>query len=363
MNFFSKLLFGAALATATTATAQQEFLNLDDNAVVTIERQIDASGNSTFSISSNNPALLEDNDNLSCEPLLFEHPRHDYQCRWNMTLKTDYPGVPFAQYPDLNSVSSRYAYVDGINPLPYIDFGPGGLWEGVDMHLAEVLTYADTDANGFNYMPSAESNINIAMTTPPGATGTDRQIIVTMAMDKALGTSLTQYQKVQLIASGIPADLDLYKDGELLGEGYFEAGGNKGNNYADNNNGSVLAWITSYWNVSGGHYADLKIYTNGTSQYDQGLDLSDYNSLELTFQCTNTMTVELFLGTGDDSSQNFLGDVNCGTMTESFTFDISNFNNLHDIQTALWFHIPVWKNTGLNEFSLFMNIHEAILKR
>ena len=363
MKLLSKLLIGTALATATTATAQVEYMNLDDNAIVTIARTIDANGESTYSIINHNPDLLEDNGDLTCTPDLFPSERTDAQCRWHMTLKTDYPGVPFSQFPELNSVTSNYGYVDFIDPLPRVDLEQR--WNGVPSHLAEVITNANTDINAFDYKDISIANINIAMLTQPGVPGTDKEIIVTLAMDKPLETNITQYQSVQLIATGIAEDLELFKDGQALGENYFEATANKGiaSVIQSANPGGVIAWLTDYWNQSSGHYTELRMYTNGTSRHDQGLDLSEYNTVTLRMQCTNTMTVELFLGSGEDSSQNFLGDINCDTYTNDFTFDISGFNNLQDIQTALWFHIPTWKNTGLNEFRLFMNVHEAILKR
>ena len=372
MNFFSKLIVGAALtASATTASAQGSvmFMELEDNARVMIKRTVDGNGNSTFSISNANSDLLAHNGNLSCQEVAYGNG-FDALCNWKMTLKTDYAGVPFGQFDELNSVTSAYGYVDGVNPEPYIDLSPTGIWAFNRTHLADVGTLASTSETDFDWAESINTSINIAMTTQPGVPGTDKEIIVSMAMYEMLPGETTQYQGVQIIASGIPADLEVYKDGEMLGDNYFEATTNKGSvtatNVINSSNPdlSYISWYLTQWNQSFGHYADMRIYTNGTSRYDQGLDLSDYSSLELTFRCTYTMTIELFLGTQDDSSQNFLGDIHCGTTPMSYTFDISNMNNLHDIQSLLWFHIPTWKNGAIASFGqLFMNIEEVIVKK
>ena len=364
MKFFSKLLVGAALTAAATVSAQGSvtFMELEDNARVMVKRTVDGNGNSSYSISNANSALLSHNNDLSCNTNTNTPIGADAHCSWTMTLKTDYAGVPFSQFDELNSVTSAYGYVDGVNPEPYIDLSPTGLWAFNRTHLADVGTLASTSETNFDWAPSSQTSINIAMTTAPGVPGTDKQIIVTMAMYEMMPGVTEQYQGVQIIASGIPNDLPLYQNGQALGPNYYEATGNKGQ--LSLTNPGILAWYVTHWSVSGGHYGDLRLFTNGTSRYDQGIDLSDYSSVEVTLQCSNNMVLETFLGTTDDSSQNFLGDIQCGTQTQTETFNISGFNNLHDIQSALWFHAPTWKNGAVaGEWSLFINIHEAIIKR
>ena len=159
------------------------------------------------------------------------------------------------------------------------------------------------------------------------------------------------------------ADVDLYNGG-LLGTDYAEATTNKGTVSVNDINGVVLAWYLTQWSVASGHYADLKIFTNGTSKYDTGLDLTGASEVELKLQCQNDMNVEVFFGGEEDSSQNYLGDINCDYNVNTFTYDVSGLTtDLTDIQTGLWLHIPTWKNGAISQqYSLFMNIHKAIVK-
>ena len=365
MKVFSKLLIGASLFAASTASAQAvEFMDAYDMAAVTLKVEGIGTNDTTYSMTSVNPDLLEYVDgSLSCDGGLASPG----WCTFDMILKTDNPSVPFGYYPEIG-FTTPYGYVTITNPVAAIDValnsGP--------ISLGDVLSTSSTSPQTTpgSYIPVTSPDAQSLASVRPGYDGQAGKLINARFKWVPIAGESTIYQNFQILAAGqelsscrafCSDELHVYNDG-ALGANYFEATANKGQ-VSVHDAGTVLAWYLTHWNVSGGHYADLRLYTNGTSRYDQGLDLNDYNTLELTLQCTNTMVIETFLGTGDDSSQNFLTDINCGTQTQSYTFNISGFNNLQDIQTALWFHIPTWKNGGLNEYSLFINIHEAIFKK
>ena len=357
MKFFSKLLLGAAFtAAATTASAQADlFMTAADDASIIVKREISGS-DTTWSATSSTPDLMEVTL-LGCQ---FSFGT-TYRCNFDYLLKTDNSNVPFNQYPEISNFTP-YGYAQISSPVPAIDVE--GIWSSTPIHVAVSLSEPATDINSLNtYIPINSSDANAAAFVKPEQEGVAHKESAGWFNFKDIAGAPVVYQKFLLLGSGINQGLPLYKDGQALGPNYFEATSNKGVASVDNNNGAVLAWLTDRWNQTGGHYTELRLYTNGTSRHDQGLDLNDYNTLTLRMQCTNTMNIELFLGTGEDSSQNFLGDINCDTYTNDFTFDISGFNNLQDIQTALWFHIPTWKNPGLNEYRLFINVHESILTK
>ena len=371
MKTLSKLLVGASLLTASAAFAQPatEFMDAYDMAAVTLKVEGLGTSDTTYSMTSVNPDLLEYIDGtLSCNGALSGGTNW---CTFDVLLKTDNPSVPFGYYPEVD-FTTPYGYVTITDPVAAIDV----VLNSGPLSLGDVITYSTTSplTTPGNYVPVNSQDAQSLASVRPGYTGQAGKVISARFKFIPIEGESTIYQNFQILAAGQQLDtcrefcndeLALYKDGEPLGADYFEADGNKGQ-ISVIDASSVLAWLADYWSVdNNGHYADLKLYTNGTSRYDDGLDLTDYNSVDLTMQCTNNMTVEVFLGVGgDDSAQHFLGDINCGTTTESYTFDISGFSNKHDIQTGLWFHAPIWKNSAVSsEFRLFMNIHEAIIKK
>ena len=192
--------------------------------------------------------------------------------------------------------------------------------------------------------------------------------IRTLAETRSLCAGCTfHFQDVQYLAAGIlqePSDeIKLIDNNDIVNPGYEAYSTNKGQFIGTWPGVSGYQWYLFGWNTGSGHYADWKLLTNGTSVTDQGLDLSEYSTIELTINCFTNQTIEVFFGTADDSSQNYLGDINCDQTKLLRLYDISGFNAT-DIQSALWFHIPTWKNAHVSQSqTLDMNISILNIKK
>ena len=359
MKILSKLLCGALLAGTSLVNAQSvEFMSASDNAVITIKREV-ANGDTTWSAISPNPDLIEYNDGtLFCRGGVEEGTKA--VCSWEFTLKTDYPGVPFNQFPAV-TWRTPYGYVEFSEPTAMInttrETGP--------IHLGDIITYPTTDINNRGayinvHSPDAGSKASVRQGYDDVA---HKVVFAEISIVDIPGASVL-YQNFQVLASGIPKDLDLVKDNNLVTPGYEEASTNKGQ-FIGTWQGSVgYQWYLYGWNTGSGHYAEWRFLTNGTSKNDPGLDLSEYSTLEFAISCFSGMTIEAFFGTTEDSSQNFLGDITCNQTEQTFSFDISNVANTSDIQTALWLHIPTWKNGHVSQSqTLDMNIPYLRIKR
>ena len=352
MKLLKKLLCGAAvLAGVSNVSAQAEmFMFPSDSAYVTVTRSNPYGQPESFSVSSPHPEIIEYVDGtLSCNTFSLTH------CSFKLSLKLNGP-------VDFNGISTSFAtygYAEIVSPRDAaIDLN---LWANNNLKISEVMTQPSPTLTSLGeFVPTSQGDVQSLFDS-----SNENEIIIdvrNMRIDPILRGLSTQHQSLFMIASGIrDTDLNVWKDGEALGEGYIVAEGNKGVSSVVEA-GDVAAFLTDYWNQSGGHYSALNFFTNGTDRFQPGLDLSEYTTINFEMGCKKGVTVEAFFGRDSDSSQNFLTDIVCDDFTKTYTFDISGFNK-SDIQTALWFHIPTWKNAGFNDFRIWMNTFEVTLSK
>ena len=163
----------------------------------------------------------------------------------------------------------------------------------------------------------------------------------------------------------LPGDLYIVEAGEAVDSASVIHEGDKGNNVLtvlpewDNTRLDV-----SNWNTSTGNYTSLVALTRGTDRDSDGMDLSAYNNLDITYRCHQWATIEAFFGSDKDSSQNFLGDLNCDTNWNTLTVDISAMDR-SDIATALWMYAPDARNTATDIIwgYFFMQMREVKFSR
>ena len=360
MNILSKLVLGAAFSfAATNATAQaEEFMHDHDNAVITIKRTI-SNGDTTYSAISKTPDLMEYNaGTLDCVPGSLNGRT---LCKWYFTLKTDYTGVPFGLYPPV-TWTTPYGYVHLSTATTAeidvtIEAGP--------IHLGDIMRYPSTNINnpGAYIHVSNSQDAQSKASVQPGYDNLAHKVIYAEMPIIDISGATELYQDFQILGSGIKQDISLIENKNLVNAGYEATSTNKGQ-FIGTWPGSIgYQWYLSGWNTGSGHYADWKLFTNGTSKNDPGLDLSDFSTIELAINCFTNPTIEVFFGTGDDSSQNYLGDISCDQTEILRTYDISGYN-ASDIQTALWLHIPTWKNAHMSQSTtLDMNISILNIKK
>ena len=352
MKLLSKLLFGAALsATVSTASAEAvEFLKAEHDARITIKKEI-VNGVATYSAISHTPDLMEIVDGtLNCG---------NGQCIFDFNLKTDYAAVPFNQYLPITS-TTPYGYVRYTDPVPSIDLV---LNAGPHVHIGDVMTEAYTDLNApLDYVPIERGNSVASVRPNITAADVNKTITARFGLLDIPGEDVV-YQSFQIVASGTPQGLKLVENNNLVTPGYEETSTNKGQFIGTWPGVTGYQWYLYGWNTGSGHYAEWRFLTNGTSKHDQGLDLSGYSTIEFAISCYDNITIEAFFGTGEDSSQNYLTDINCGPTEQTFSFDISNAN-ASDIQTALWLHIPTWKNGHAGQYqTISMNVPYLTIER
>ena len=355
MKLLKKLLCGAAvLAGVSNVSAQAEmFMFPSDSAYVTVTRSNPYGQPESFSVSSPHPEILEYiPGTLNCNTFSLTH------CSFKLSLKlngpVDFTGIPtgFANYGYAEFVTDRDASIDLV------------AWANNNLKISEVMTKPSPSLNSLSeFIPTSQGDVQSLFDS-----SNENEIIIdvrSMRIDPILRGLSTQHQSLFMIASGIrDTDLNVWKDGNTLGgtTDYIQAEGNKGVSSVTFYAGDIAAFLTDYWNQSGGHYSALNFFTNGTDRFAPGLDLSEYNTLSFEMGCKKGVTVEAFFGRDSDSSQNFLTDIACDDFTKTYTFDISGYNK-SDIQTALWFHIPTWKNYSFNDFRIWMNTFEVTLSK
>ena len=358
MKLFSKLLCGAAIAaSAATAGTAEMFMTVEDNAVIRLVRTANSDGTFSAHMESPNPSLMEI-ETQNCFSSAFGGG-----CNGTLLLKKDGPvnldGVPF-------STEAPYQKAEITSPTLDIDLTPGSIFENTAIQVHEGITEPSTTPN----VPQVFKPFNQAfIETIVSAVEEDfiRLSYTTSTADAFPAGVTTLYQDHYYIgaATRLPVDLELVDaNGQLVNAGYESHTTNKGHTLNVNQFVNAVAWDLFGWSTSGGHFAEWRFFTNGTSKFDTGLDLSGYSSIEFTMNCTNGMVVEAFFGTGDDSSQSHIGDFNCSNGTQTFSFNIANSPNASDIQTALWLHIPTWKNPGLGQQDwLFMRMENLVIKK
>ena len=164
----------------------------------------------------------------------------------------------------------------------------------------------------------------------------------------------TTYQNLHLVASATSDEYVLF--GENSNRDYISVDGDKGTPAGAIVNNSFYNFTVDRWNQTGGNYAALRFLTNGSDAGDTGLDLTEFNSVTANLNCAAGSTYEVFVGSGAvDSSQTFLGEIHCDGVGREYTFNLPQATDLTDIQTGLWFHLPVWKNTSV-DYSIYMNV-------
>ena len=350
MKLIKKLLASAALVAATASAYAQGpaemFMFTQDSAYITIEKTDNGDGTFSFAASSPHPEILEYVDGtLECTINYYDY------CSFDLKLKKNGP----VDFTGINTSFSLYGYAEIVTDRDAeISLS---LWGYNQLKISEVLTQPTTNANELGvFIDISHGDVQSEFVSSDDEAITIN--VQSMRTEKMLPGVTTQYQSYYLVGSAIiDTDLNVWKDGEALGDGYIVAEGNKGVSSVVEA-GNVAAFLTDYWNQSGGHYSALNFFTNGTDRFQPGLDLSDYNTINFEMGCKKGVTVEAFFGRDSDSSQNFLTEIACDDFTKSYSFDISGFNR-SDIQTALWFHIPAWKNTSFNDFRIWMNTFEV----
>ena len=347
MKLLSKLLIGSAIAASSVAAQAVQFLNADDEARISVKREI-TGGDTTWTAISHNPDLMEyEEGTLNCG---------FGQCSFRFFLKTDYADVPFGQFKPITT-TTPYGYVEFTDPVPAIN-----LERNTSLTLGDVLTEPFTDLNApLTYVPISRGN-SVASVQEGGPEDVVKTVFARFSYTDIPGAEV-MYQSFQIVASGQPQGLKLVENNDIVTPGYEETSTNKGQFIGTWPGVTGYQWYLYGWNTGSGHYAEWRFLTNGTSKHDQGLDLSDYSTIEFAISCYDNITIEAFFGTAEDSSQNFLTDINCGPTEQTFSFDISNAN-ASDIQTALWLHIPTWKNGHASQYqTISMNIPYLTVER
>ena len=162
-----------------------------------------------------------------------------------------------------------------------------------------------------------------------------------------------------------PANLSIVNGGLPVGSANIIHEGNKGTiDFVTNPTwGTTHIWIHD-WNTTPGDYTSLAILTNGDNRDSEGVDLSEYNEMTFTYRCHRWATIEAFFGSDKDSSQNFLGDLDCDENWNERTVNIAGMNK-SDITTALWMYAPASRNSASDIVwgFFFMQIREVTLNR
>ena len=346
MKLVSNLLVGASLfAAVSTASAQVEiFLDAADQAKIVVSKTDNGDGTYSYGISSPNSSLVE-SESFAC---------NGYTCGGFLKLKTDGP-VDFSGLFLGPHVS--YAYASVTSPTIGVDYS---LWQNTTLtHIHEAYTYANTNANSETFVSAQFGNSRADIVSFDGTTARIKYFFAEEAM---LSGATTQYQTFQLVGVGKKwIDIELGDDYRLANDTVVHST-NKGTtaaNFAINR----WLWTVEGWSQSNGHYADIRFLTNGDSRYDDGLNLSGYNTLEFEIDCELGAVFEAFFGGEDDSSQNFLGEINCDNSLQSHSFNISGYN-ASDIQTGLWLLLPEWKNYHMaNFYRIYANVKDVVLKQ
>ena len=345
MTLLSKLIAGASLfAAVSTASAQLPtvFMDAADQVKIIVEKTDNGDGTFSYNAISPNANVIE-SDILFC---------NGSACNGFLKLKTDGP-VDFSGFYLGPHVSYAYAYVTS----PTIGFDLSQFENTTQTHIHEAYTYPSTDPSVENFVASGNSRADI--TDFDGSVATIKYFFEELPM---ISGATTQYQTFQLVGFGKQwVDIEIGDDFRLPNTAVTQST-NKGSVYSfffDNG----YTWNVVGWAQGTGHYADFRFLTNGDSRYDDGLNLSGYNTIEFTIECDAGMTIETFFGGEDDSSQNFLSDIACDGTEQFKSFNISGANKA-DIQTALWLHVPVWKNYNLGqEYDLAMRVKDVKLKQ
>ena len=352
MKLFSKLLCGAALlaSTATAGTAEM-FISQSDNAALRATKTDNGDGTYNVSLESLNPELFKI-DSYTC---------HHTSCSGFVNFQKNGPlnfnGINFSTLTPY-----EHAYIDSENPgVLELDLSDSSIYRNTEIRAHYAVSHpktSPTEANTFYRIFQTNVDFSVYLVTDD-----EVKLSFGFSLQPQQEGVTTQYQDAQVVVAATRdvSTLGLWQNGKALGEDYIIAEGNKGVSSIIEA-GDVAAFLADYWNQSSGHYSALNFFTNGTDRFAQGLDLSDYNTINFEMGCKKGVTVEAFFGRDSDSSQNFLTDIVCDDFTMTYSFDISNYNR-SDIQTALWFHIPTWKNASFNDYRIWMNTFEVTLEK
>ena len=350
-----KSLFAASIfvlsgfANYVFAQPAQFVIEQDDNAFVIYKKEVLESGATTITeVISPNPELMEYvPDTASCFSTGVGS-----SCFINVRIKKTGP-INFAPY-DTSFIPYGIGTVDTVTNTPSINFN---LW-GFNRFFIADLTTEPTDS------PAVRGPyVRFAGAEGSKVAETDEYIEnrVLLRIQPVSEGKTFEYETYQVLASGIPfpdGEIVVW-DTELLGDGFASTDGDKGRVSAMAA-GEFYAFISDFWNQSPGVYAALRFFLNGTSEQDEGFDLTGFTTVEVTLNCIDGLVVEAFLGAGFDSSQTFLGDIVCDGYLNTYTFSVPSVD-LTDIQTGVWLHIPLWKNTELDVFRVWMNVDSIVM--
>ena len=331
-------LFAIASSVSQLIVAQtypaEIFLTEEDDASFTVGRTLLEDASFEYTTTVSNPDLLDLNW-IVC---------NNNGCQFEYTIKKDGP----VDFSGINvSRITPYGYVGIVEPNLAIDFS---IWGNTEAHIANVFTFPSLSPTVPGaYVPSTQGNSTASITLVEGNFITVRGFFVFFDM---LPGATTQYQKFQVIGSGVRySPLRLF-DGFFPWENYVGVDGNKGIVSSEYNGVKrQYEWSVVDWKLTGGHYAALRFFTNGPSQTYPGLDLSGYTTLTVELACKKDLVVEAFMGNNAfDSTQAFLQDIQCDGKQNTYVWDISSANRSR-IQTGFWLHVPTWKNTSFGQTS------------
>ena len=339
MKAIKSILLGGALLTSVNVFSQAEmFLLAEDEASITVRKTLLEDGSYEFEGVADTPDLLDINY-IYCS---------ETACRFELVLKEDGP-VDFTGFNVHKWTPYGYATIT----LPDIAIDIDHLYSNTEIQLSEAYTYPTTDPdNHAEFVPVSSGNASASVRAVNGSYITIYGFFSLLDM---LPGETTQYQTFQIVGSGIPwSPLYLARDFDVIGTT------NKGEVAIENLYGA-FEWTVTGWNTGTGHFASMNVLTNGDDVADDGIDLSQYNTMEVVLACEDQMVIEAFIGYSSyDSTQHYLQDIQCDGSYQTYIWDISSADR-SDIQTALWLHVPVWKNAHLAQAeTLSMTIAEVM---
>ena len=337
MNWLKPLVISSGLLLSVESAAQaQMFLFAEDEASITVRKTLLEDGSFEFESAADTPELLDINY-VFCQ---------EFSCSFEVVLKVNGPvdmtGYNIHQF-------TPYAYAGITSPDVAINLD---LFAPTEVLLANAYTMPSTNPDQHaEFVPISRGNASTSVTDSQSGFVTIRGFFELFDL---LPGETTQYQTMQIVGSGIQwSPLQLSRDFTLA--------------HSTNKGTTTITpvfngyeWKVDGWKDGTGHFASMNFLTNGDSASDAGRNLTGYNWLELTMSCQDTMVVEGFFGFNTfDSSQQFLQDIQCDGDVHTYTWDISGSPRT-DIQTGLWLHIPIWKNTHLAQAeSLGMKVHNV----
>ncbi len=330
-----------------TSLAQAEIvLDQADNAFIVVERQ----GGKVVDAYSDNPDLLE----VIGEPDCINSSAGT--CDVIVRLHKDGP-VNLMPYDSSGFLNYGQPLVNEAANTMDIDLG---LWGGNRFFIAGALTQ-----NALSPELNGHVTLNQGLTEMFNRNVNQRDTYVEISIrfyNISPSHHPSTFQKFRVIVSATSSPYFLL--GRNTPATYVTQDSNKGpisGNFSADGSLYGMGMTSFFWNQGSGHYAALRFFTNGENATDQGLDLSEFKTVKARIGCPAGLTYEVILGDGNhDSTQTWLGDIQCDDFVNDYTFNIPQGLNLSDIQTGLWFHLPTWKNPTNITYDVYLNVFEIV---